>query len=366
MQEINKEKTSRKILRWLLRSLLVIFTIAILAVGGLAAVCQLIFNGPSESARDVLTMSLLEASATKWVPGLFLGQEKVDEIRSKVSTPLPEDVSNTSQIVISDATSTQTNDEWKNYPDGIRIETVYGSTYTAHVMIIRDPSKVYLSTSTEHFTLDILGERINHQIRKTGDIAGINAGAFNDDGTTGTYIGSLPMGLVVSQGRVAWDDGQSYKGFVGFTEDNILLVANTMTSQQAMDLKIRDGCCFGPVLLMNGAVNQVEYSSNSGYNPRTAIGQRADGAVLFVCIDGRQVGSLGGTYADLINIMVEFGAVNACNLDGGSSSVMVYRDNYGRYGQAGEVVYVNNYSMLQSSPRRMPTFFMVRAAESEG
>ena len=77
------------------------------------------------------------------------------------------------------------------------------------------------------------------------------------------------------------------------------------------------------------------------------------------------MGSLGGTYSDLINIMVEYGAVNACNLDGGSSAVMLYRDSQGLYGQAGEVVMINNYSLLQKDPRRMPTFFMVRPSESE-
>ena len=84
--------------------------------------------------------------------------------------------------------------------------------------------------------------------------------------------------------------------------------------------------------------------------------------MIFVCIDGRQAGSLGGTYADIINIMQEYGAVNACNMDGGSSSVMMYRDTYGKLGTAGETVMVNNYSLLQSQPRRMPNFWMVRAA----
>ncbi|MGN0977978.1 MAG: phosphodiester glycosidase family protein, partial [Faecousia sp.] len=112
----------------------------------------------------------------------------------------------------------------------------------------------------------------------------------------------------------------------------------------------------------NGEVNMEAYNNNSGYNPRTAIGQREDGAVIFICIDGRQAGSLGGTYADIIDIMVEYKAVNACNMDGGSSSVMMYRDNYGRYGDAGEVVMINNYSLLQSEPRRMPNFWMVRPA----
>ena len=152
-------------------------------------------------------------------------------------------------------------------------------------------------------------------------------------------------------------------GFAGFNQDDVLIVAKNMTVEQANELGIRDGCEFGPVLIMNGEVNDVAYNSNSGFNPRTAIGQRADGAVIFVCIDGRQAGSLGGTYADIINIMQEYGAVNACNMDGGSSSVMMYRDTYGKLGQASqEAVFVNVPSLIQSKPRRMPNFWMVRAA----
>ena len=85
--------------------------------------------------------------------------------------------------------------------------------------------------------------------------------------------------------------------------------------------------------------------------------------MIFVCIDGRQAASLGGTYADIINIMVEYGAVNACNMDGGSSSVMMYRDERGLFGEAGAVTMINNYSLLQSQPRKMPNFWMVRSAE---
>ena len=152
-----------------------------------------------------------------------------------------------------------------------------------------------------------------------------------------------------------------------------LLVQNIQKSRkqniehfkQAEELNIRDGCCFGPVLIMNGEINMEAYNKVSGLNPRTAIGQRADGAVVFVCIDGRQPSSMGGEYADVIDIMVEYGAVNACNMDGGSSTVMLYRDTYGIYGEAGEVHMMNSYSLLQSEPRKMPDFWMVRPAEEE-
>ena len=87
--------------------------------------------------------------------------------------------------------------------------------------------------------------------------------------------------------------------------------------------------------------------------------------MIFVCIDGRQAGSPGGTYADVIDIMTEYGAVNACNLDGGSSSIMMYRDMYGRYGTAGEVQTMNSYSVLQSQPRRMPNYWLVKTAANE-
>jgi hypothetical protein len=61
--------------------------------------------------------------------------------------------------------------------------------------------------------------------------------------------------------------------------------------------------------------------------------------------------------------MLEYGAVNACNMDGGSSSVMLYRDQYGLYGEPGQVQMINSYSLLQSEPRRMPNFWMVRPAQ---
>ena len=352
------------------RSLLVFFTLVLLLVIGLCMICNLIFNGPSESARDVLTMSMLESSGMKWFPGIFIGNDKVQQIQENISATLPNDVSGSDSVVIKPDNSL-TDAEWKDHPDGIRIEYVYGDTYNAYVMLIRNPADVYMATSTEKFSTSIAGERIHLQIEKEGAIAAINAGAFFDNGTSSSVVGSVPEGLVIAGGEVVWNSGKApEEGFVGFNEDNIMVVAKTMTAEKAMELKIRDGCCFGPVLIMDSTVNEEAYNSNSGWNPRTAIGQRADGTVIFLCIDGRQAGSLGGSYADIIDIMMEFGAVNACNLDGGSSTVMLYRDAYGLYTDAdkpwgNDIAMINNYSHLQKEPRRMPTFFMVRPGSED-
>ena len=359
-----KKKGSGLFGRIVRRFFLVLFTVIALILVAACLAANLIFNGPSPAARDILTMTLLEPSGTKWIPGLFMDAQTLDSIRTRDDSNLKDEFSNTSEIVINKDTAISAGtDEWANSPDGIRFESHSGDTYNAHIMIVRDPSKVYLGTSTENFSTSSPGTRIDDQIETDGAIAGVNAGAFFDNGTSDPSVGSVPEGLVYSKGVCKWTTGSppnGIKGFAGFNKDNILVVAqDNLSKAQAEELNIRDGCCFGPVLIMNGEINQEAYNSNSGWNPRTAIGQRKDGAVVFVCIDGRQAGSAGGTYKDVIDIMIEYGVVNACNMDGGSSSIMVYRDTYGLFGEAGTVQVINSYSLLQERPRKMPTFWMV-------
>ena len=346
------------------RFFLVLFTVIVIALVGAYLMLNLIFNGPSPNARDRLTMSMRESSGMKWFPALFIGEDTVAEIEKSTSVTLPEEISSGSEIKIDlNSSVSGSNDEWENYPEGIRLEEIHGDTYNGYVMIVRDPSRVYQATSTESFSYDIPGLRITKAIEVEGAAAAINAGAFFDNGTSDPIVGSVPAGLVISGGEMVWNahrDMVPQKGFVGFNKDDILVVAQSMTASRAKELNIRDGCEFGPVLIMNGTINEEAYNDNSGLNPRTCIGQRSDGAVILLVIDGRQASSFGATFGDCIDIMVEYGAVNACNLDGGSSSVMLYRDP-----KTGEVSMINNYSLLQKEPRRMPTFFMVAPLEED-
>ena len=113
-----------------------------------------------------------------------------------------------------------------------------------------------------------------------------------------------------------------------------------------MENGIRDAASFGPILVMNGEI--AGDISGSGVNPRTAIGQRADGAVLMLAIDGRQTHSIGATYEDVAEIMLDYGAVNAMNLDGGSSTCMYFEGEY-----------VNQCSAYGGRPRPLPTSFLI-------
>ena len=368
-----KKKGSGLLGRIVRRFFLVLFTIVILAVVALVLAMNVIFNGPSPAARSVLTMSLLEPSATKWIPGLFMDEETLDSIRFSKGPALEEEVTNTDLVSINKTgILSGANDEWADHPDGVYIERYSGATFNAHIMVVRDPSKVFMGRSAKTYSESTPGKRLNEVMAEADDsiIAAINAGAFNDDGTANSYVGAIPAGIVYSEGEFICNKyrgnipvAETGGGFVGFNDDDILVVAKSMTEAEAEALNIRDGCEFGPPLIINGEVNQEAYNKASGWNPRTAIGQRDDGAVIFVCIDGRQAGSVGGTYKDVTDIMIEYGAVNACNLDGGSSSVMLYRDMHGLYGEPGKVQMINNYSVLQSQPRRMPNYWLVRTAE---
>lgn len=363
---VKKKKGSGLAGRIVRRFFLVLFTVLILAVTALVLVMNLIFTGPSPEARKVLTMSLIEASATKWVPAMFIGEEAVQEILAKKEVQMESDTTDTSKVVIEKNSGlTSSSNEWENHPDGIRIEPYQGDTFNAHIMIVRDPSRVYTGISNKNgFSRNVPGKRLTEAIEEENAVAAVNAGAFFDNGTAGPEVGSTPEGLVYSDGKCVWKTGappNGSSGFAGFNDEDILVVSQkNLTESEAETLNIRDGCCFGPALIINEEVNMEAYNSSSGFNPRTAIGQRADGAVIFVCIDGRQAGSPGGTYADIIDIMVEYGAVNACNMDGGSSSVMLYRDSAGIYGEPGQVQMINNYSLLQSKPRKMPNYWLVR------
>ena len=175
-------------------------------------------------------------------------------------------------------------------------------------------------------------------------IAGINAGGFVDTGGAGT--GGLPIGLVIKDGELLYGDLNSSSSIVGFDQNDVLVVG-TLTGQEMPGSGHPGRGELRPRLHCGRQAMEVT-GSGGGLNPRTVLGQRADGAVLMLVIDGRQPHSLGATYKDCIDVMLEYGAVNAGNLDGGSSTILLYD---------GEV---RNVWLPSTAPRNPPTAFIVK------
>ena len=93
---------------------------------------------------------------------------------------------------------------------------------------------------------------------------------------------------------------------------------------------VSDAIGGGPVLVRDGV---PVYRSNEAFTisqlaprgPRTAVGQRADGGIVFVTTDGRQPGlSVGMTNFELAQTLVRYGVVRGMALDGGGSSTMAF------------------------------------------
>ena len=354
-EERARRKRREKVRRIAWRSVLSLLTvIAVVIVGALCA-GYVAFRGPSRTVGDLLTVSMLETSALKFVPHIFYSDAQVQEIIERNQVAETDTETDTSMIVISgpEDASAQAAAAAAQVPepenllvseDGIEIYRITGATFNGYMMIVQDPSRVTVGVCRENFNSKP-GLRVHEIAQRYGAIGAVNGGGFSDDGGVGN--GGRPTGLVVSGGKVLHKSGSGEHNVVaGFNKKNVLIVGR-MTSAEAEEKGIRDALAFGPALIVNGEAAQVKGAS-SGLNPRTAIGQRADGAVLLMVIDGRTASSLGATYADMITVLLEYGAINALNLDGGSSSLMVYKDEY------------LNKGVILTGSRNIPTAFIVK------
>lgn len=297
----------------------------------------MICHGPSLAARDLFVVSVMETSAAKFLARIYFTPNEIQEIIAGNSVEESSQITNTDLIHISDG-SQEENDK-----NAIEIIDVKGDTFKGKMMIVHDPSRVYVATPPV-FGAELAGMRVEEMVARDGAVAGVNGGGFLDEGGVG--LGGQPLGIVIQKGQlISGGLGQS-STVVGFDQNDHLIVGQ-MTGAQALEHNLRDAVSFGPVLVVNGEPAEVS-GTGGGLNPRTAIGQRSDGAVLILVVDGRQAHSIGATYNDLVDVMLDFGAVNAANLDGGSSSLMVYQ---------GEII--TTCASLYGS-RKLPTAILVR------
>ena len=319
-------------------------TLALLLVT-LLGVIWVLEKGPSPTVTEKFCRSMRETSAIRWIPNIFLSEEEVAAFKSESTESDETETVNTSLIHIAPA---QTETEAES-DDGVELISITHGTAKGKLLIVRNPSRIILGVSSAEFDAKIPGMQLTALVEKYGGVAGTNAGGFNDENGRGN--GGVPQGLVISGGALlhTGKDNETYN-VVGFDADHILHVG-TMTAEEALAQGITDAVSFrthdglASSLIINGEVQSKNLGG--GVNPRTAVGQCADGSVLLLVLDGRSINTLGATMQDVADIMLEYGAVNAGNLDGGSSSVMVY---------GGEIV--NNCASV-TGPRNIPTAFVV-------
>ena len=319
------EKSMHPALRFLLRLLLVLLGTAVLLAAFLYGVMYLLCKGPSPTARELFVLSTGETSAIGFLPRLYLSEAEIGAIVEQRGAEPIESTDASLITVRQEPEDASAADAWGYIDedgDGLIYVPVAGEGFTGHMLIVLDPLRVVLGCVPESF--QIRGYTLEDLVKTYDAVAGINGGDFEDPNGTGN--GSTPSHAVVSNGEIYFGGNGTGGGFAGIDKNGVLHVGS-FTKDELEALEIRQGTSYGPVLVVNGEMVDAQ-ALHSGVNPRTAIGQRSDGAILMLVIVGRQPNSIGATYMDLAKIMLKFGAINACNLDGGSSSLMWLYDGY--------------------------------------
>lgn len=311
----------------------------------------LICHGPSESAKELFATTILETGQLKFLANVFLSKDELQKIVDK----------NSLQDMDDEVDKNLINTEGNKEKELIEIHNVSGDGFEGTMMVVNDPSKISLATT---YPWGEYGKELGVIVDEAGAIAGVNGGIYYSSGNKG----GRPYGVTVSNGEIQ-DITLGWSGLylIGFDENNLLRIISlegmnkSAVEKMVKEEKIRDAISFQEEssdannhfvkLIINGEKRELS-GKGSGQNPRTAIGQRKDGSVLILVTDGRgKNGHLGATASDLIEIMAEYGAVNAANVDGGSSSSLYYNKKYLR---TSVTFYYTNSSW------RLPTAFVVK------
>lgn len=190
-----------------------------------------------------------------------------------------------------------------------------------YLVVIYDASKVKLAVSEK---LGHNGEMLTTMAKKNNALVAMNASGFFDQERKGN--GGSPHGIVIKDGKLLANNAKSMfsGGLIGFDNQNRLILGK-YSAQEALNMGIRDAVEFGPYLIVNGNPAFIKGNGGWGSAPRSSIAQREDGIVLFLVLDGRDyIGGIpGATMVQMTNFLKRYGAYNAANLDGGTSSGLV-------------------------------------------
>jgi hypothetical protein len=114
--------------------------------------------------------------------------------------------------------------------------------------------------------------------------------------------------------------------FTGISKNGKLIGGKFYEKESLTQLNPQQGVSFLPILIKAGKPQPVPEEWQSTKQPRTIIGEYANGDFIMIVVDGRQSDwSSGVTLERLQNKLAELGVKEGYNLDGGGSSTMVFK-----------------------------------------
>lgn len=292
---------------------------------GITVVLFLLY-GPYSGFREWLVTTAMTTMTHQYFATWFYDDETIDYILNKNKIV---EINETTDL---DAINTNNLSNITNYKNeyerailernpennDYKIIEISNKNYDGYLVAVYEPSRIKTLVTAK---VGESGQYLTKMAKNNDALIAINGGGFDDPNFNST--GGSPLGITVCDGK--YITTKSYNGpggIIGFTNED-KLVLGKITTSEAKKMGIRDAVTFGPFLIVNGKASEVLGNGGWGTAPRTAIAQRKDGIVLFLVLDGRTVSKPGADMDDLIEILQNYGAYNAANLDGGTSSVLV-------------------------------------------
>ena len=177
--------------------------------------------------------------------------------------------------------------------------------------IILYNDKFATSTKAKKDSVEVVCDVVSGELRHGQNIVLKVASVYNQSGDT-----PIPAGKMVLSAL------GSYKANLSALTVGQEVQVEVSFNQFWSDVKFAIAGNY--LLLQNGNVQNISGSERA---PRTVIGVKPDGNVVFYTIDGRISGySIGATYKQAATIMRDLGCSEAVNLDGGGSTTFVLRN----------------------------------------
>nr|WP_072330791.1 MULTISPECIES: phosphodiester glycosidase family protein [unclassified Paenibacillus] len=294
---------------------------------------------PGGKMRQWMAETVITTQHRSWA-WIFVGAEQRDLMVKKLQDDIELAAAEKHNLGL---VSVRSNTEkHRSIDELIKVEDISSQFYKGKKMYVYDPTTIKIMTPSKVGE----GERITSMVSRTGAVAGLNGGAFNDPEGLGN--GFAALGMIVSEGEIIFtdQDGSIPQHIVGFTKEGRLVVGK-YDAFELRDMGVTEAVSFYPRLIANGKPLITSGDGGWGRAPRTVVGQRADGTVIFIVVDGRQTHSVGATLKEMQDLLLEEGCVIAGNLDGGASSELVVD---------GELV---TKPSSRYGERRLPSAFLV-------
>lgn len=298
-------------------------TILFIILDLIAVWCFFMMYGPWDKVRNLYVNTAMKTMHHQYFASIFYNQETIDKIMASNYFVALEEDANTDEIVIDTKEKTTYKDKYEeelytrdNPDDDYKIIDLKIGTSKGYLVAIYKPEKVRL-IATKQFNVGGKGERIITMCERYGGSVCINGGGFEDSG----YGSDIPIGIVIQDGEITWgaDTADTARdNIIGLTKEGKLKLMSNATANEALDAGINDAMVFGPFLIVNGKPLEI-VGDPWGYAPRVAIGQTKSGITLFLVVDGENYIN-GASLQDMVDILLQYGAYNAANLDGGQSS----------------------------------------------